>query len=168
MRIRPYQPSDLQALFAINQASTPGVGSEDTAQGLERWLTLGTCLVSLDDSGQPLGFINLIEPGTAAYQSANLRWFEAYIAKTGSTLIYVDRIALAPKARSKGLGEHLYKAAYEHYFDREQIGCEINTAPPNPGSHRFHKRLGFQKVGTRSYDEGRKAVAYYVRPLSSV
>ena len=45
------------------------------------------------------------------------------------------------------------------------IGCEVNIRPPNPGSHRFHKRLGFHQVGERHYDGGDKAVAYYVRPL---
>ena len=60
MPIRPYAPSDLPALYAINQASTPGVGHEDSADGLKRWIDLSTCLVATDAGGAPLGFITLI------------------------------------------------------------------------------------------------------------
>ncbi|MEM9054659.1 MAG: GNAT family N-acetyltransferase [Pseudomonadota bacterium] len=165
MTIRPYRPADLDALYAINQASTPGVGHEDSAQGLARWLSLGTCLVAVDESDAALGFINLIETGVQAYESANLRWFEDYVARTGRDLIYVDRIAIAAAARDQGLGEQLYRAAFEHFSNRDEIGCEVNTAPPNPGSHRFHQRLGFEEVGTRTYQDGAKAVAFYARPL---
>ncbi|WP_414651936.1 hypothetical protein, partial [Hyphomonas sp. UBA5107] len=42
MPIRPYTPTDLPALYAINQASTPGVGHEATADGLKRWIDLAT------------------------------------------------------------------------------------------------------------------------------
>ena len=165
MTIRPYRPADLDALYAINQASTPGVGHEDSAQGLARWLALGTCLVAVDESDAPLGFINLIETGVEAYESANLRWFEDYVARTGRDLIYVDRIALAAAARGQRLGEQLYQAAFEHFAGRDEMGCEVNTIPPNPGSHRFHQRLGFKEVGTRSYQDGAKAVAFYARAL---
>jgi len=70
MPIRHYTPTDLPALYAINQASTPGVGHEGSAEGLKRWIDLATCLVATDADGAPLGFINLIEPGTLAYESA--------------------------------------------------------------------------------------------------
>jgi len=165
MEIRLYRASDLSALYVINQQSTPGVGHEDSAEGLARWINLATCLVAADDADIPLGFITLLPPGTGAYDSQNLRWFEDYVAKTGRRLIYVDRIALAETARGQGIGEQLYKAAYARFSDHDEIGCEVNTAPDNPGSHRFHKRLGFNQVGTRAYDQSRKGVAYYVKTL---
>ena len=99
MSIRPYTLADLPALYAINQASTPGVGHEDSAEGLKRWIDLSTCLVAADAQDRPLGFITLIEPGTQAYDSANLRWFEAWQAAEGCDLLYVDRIALSEAAR---------------------------------------------------------------------
>ena len=165
MPIRPYRPADLPALYAINQASTPGVGHEDSAAGLARWINIATCLVAADARDTPIGFMTLIPPGTLAYDSENLRWFERYQIGRPQSLIYVDRIALAEQARGRGLGEALYRAAFEAFKDTDEIGCEVNTAPPNPGSHRFHQRLGFEQVGTRSYDGGAKSVAYYTRPL---
>ena len=160
--IRLYKPSDLPALYKINQAGVPGVGSEDSAEGLKRWIDLSTCLVAADGQGKPAGFITLIEAATMAYTSANLRWCEANC----DDFIYVDRIAVSETMRSQRLGQKLYEAAFESFAGRySRITCEVNKLPPNPGSMRFHERLGFGVIGERSYDEGRKAVLYYARPL---
>lgn len=165
MLIRHYLPGDLPAIYEINCASTPGVG-EETPQSLEKWILLSTCLVAADEADAPLGFINLIPPGTLAYDSANLRWIEAYYATAGAEVIYVDRIAVAQSARGQGIGEALYRAAFERYAPQaHKICCEVNSLPPNPGSLRFHKRLGFHQIGARSYAEGEKAVIYLERPL---
>jgi hypothetical protein len=48
----------------------------------------------------------------------------------------------------------------------DEIGCEVNTAPPNPGSQRFHTRLGFVGIGEQIFEAGSKSVRYYSRPLS--
>ncbi len=164
MSIRPYTPADLPALYAINQASTPGVGHEDSAKGLKRWIDLSTCLVAADAQDRPLGFITLIEPGTQAYDSANLRWFEAWQAAEGCDLLYVDRIALSEAARGQRLGQRLYEAAFEIARGRDWLGAEVNTDPDNPGSHRFHARLGFVRIGEKRYTP-EYAVAYYARPV---
>lgn len=163
--IRRFLLKDLPTLHEINQASTPGVSSE-SAQSLLNWINLSTVLVGVDANDQPLGFMTLLSPGTLAYDSANLRWFEAYCEKTGRSLIYVDRIAIAPSMRGQRIGEQLYQAAFEAFATCDEIGCEINTNPPNPGSARFHQRLGFHQVGERSHGEAGKAVAYYVRELA--
>nr|WP_070960263.1 GNAT family N-acetyltransferase [Hyphomonas sp. Mor2] len=164
MSIRRYRDSDLPILHAANQASVPGVSSE-TLDDLGRWIDVSTCFVAAGETDEPLGFLTLIEPGTDAYPSANLRWFEDYQSRTGRSVIYVDRIALLPEARGQSLGEALYRAAFKHFEGRDEMGCEVNTAPPNPGSHRFHQRLGFKQVGARSFEHDTKSVAYYVRAL---
>lgn len=166
MRIRSYQPSDLDTLYDINQAGVPGVGDE-TKTSLETWINLSTVFIAVDEKDTPLGFITLIEPGTMAYDSNNLRWFEAYIAENGRSLAYVDRIAIAKHARGQRIGEQLYKAAFEAFADRDEIGCEVNINPPNPGSMRFHARLGFKRIGERGYGDGGYRVAYYVRALAA-
>ena len=160
--IRPFRDADLPALYEINQASVPGVGSEASADGLKRWIDLSVCFVAVDEDDRPFGFLTLIEAGTLAYDSANLRWCEANC----EDFIYVDRIAVAATARGQRIGQALYEAAFAHSAGRYgQITCEINRLPPNPGSQRFHERLGFRQIGERAYDEGRKAVYYYARPL---
>jgi len=164
MAIRNYRASDLPVLHAANEASVPGVSTE-TEQDLARWISLSTCFVAADADDAPLGFLTLIPTGTMAYPSENLRWFEAYATRTGKRVIYVDRIALLPEARGGGLGEALYRTAFEQVSNHDEIACEVNTAPPNPGSHRFHIRLGFRRVAERSFAQGAKSVAYYVRSL---
>lgn len=163
--MRPYRDSDLEILHAINQASTPGVSSE-TSDGLSAIINVSDCNVVEGVTGEILGFITLIEPGTLAYPSPNLRWFEAWQAQEGVSLIYVDRIAFAESARGLGLGAALYDAVSAKYEDRDYMTAEVNTVPDNPGSHRFHKRMGFGRVGAQVFKPGEKAVAYYARRLN--
>lgn len=164
MTIRRYQPDDFARLYQANQASVPGVGSE-TEQSLAEWIKLSTCLVAVNASDQALGFITVMELDQPAYDSPNMRWFEAYRDRTGKSVVYVDRIALLPDARGQKLGEALYQAAFEQFAGVDEIGCEVNTLPPNPGSHRFHQRLGFVEVGEATYRPGEKAVMFYARGL---
>lgn len=159
--IRAYTPADLPALHAINEQGVPGV-SRETVEDLGKWLSLAECLVALGSDGVPLGFLNLVPPGTAAYTSPNLRWFEA----RGGNLIYVDRIAIEAAARGQRIGEALYGAAFARCGARyASIGCEVNRLPPNPGSLRFHKRLGFLEVGGQAFVPGEKEVIYLERAL---
>jgi len=160
--LRQAAPKDLDHLKKINDLSTPGVSFETKAD-LETILELGDTHVALGGDNRVLGFINLVAPGTTAYQSPNLRWFEAWQARVGKSVLYVDRIAIDPAARGHGIGKLLYRRAFHVSGDRDGLACEVNTLPPNPGSHRFHKRLGFEQVGDQVFDPGRKAVAYYVR-----
>lgn len=166
MKIRPYDESDLSALHRINVACVPAVGRA-TQQELAEIIALSTCLVAIGQNDMPVGFITLLSPGVAAYASPNLRWFENYVARAQKTLIYVDRIALSPDVRGQGLGEALYESAFQHFADHDEIGCEVNIAPPNPGSHRFHKRLGFIEIGEQIFEPGLKSVRYYSRRLGA-
>lgn len=166
MTIRPYRAEDLEALYAANQESVPGVSTE-TIDDLALWIKLATCLVATGSDDQALGFITVMPLGLTAYPSDNMRWFEAYADRTGKAVVYVDRIALLKDARGKRLGEQLYDAAFRQFSDLDEIGCEVNTLPPNPGSHRFHLRLGFQQIGEQTFAPGAKSVAYYARALKA-
>lgn len=162
MKIRPYKTSDLPALFVINQAGVPGVG-EETEETLGRFIGMSACFVAARDDDAALGFITLLPPGTADYESANLRWLEAW----GDDFIYVDRIAVREGARDLGVGVALYAHAIETFKAQcNWITCEVNLRPPNPGSQRFHARLGFEEIGRRSYGEDTKEVVYLARRLS--
>jgi uncharacterized protein len=97
------------------------------------------------------------------YPSANLRWLE----KWGDDFIYVDRIAIAESGRGAGIGGALYVDAFRSYSGKTPwITCEVNLRPPNPGSLRFHERLGFHEIGRRSYAEDTKEVIYLARALT--
>ncbi|MEO0423081.1 MAG: GNAT family N-acetyltransferase [Pseudomonadota bacterium] len=161
-RIRSYREEDLAALHRINEQSTPGVG-EETEATLGRFFAIAqNSFVAEDDGGQPVGFMILMQPGTMAYPSANLRWFEAHT----EDLVYVDRVAVDASTRGAGLGAQLYHAAFAASAARyRSIGCEVNREPPNPGSLRFHRRLGFEEVGSQVFEAGKKEVIYLQRAL---
>lgn len=173
-RIRPPAADDIPALWAINQASTPGVSAVSKPQ-LERLIALpeSRCLVvapivhAAAAIPAPLGFLLLIAPG-ADYLSPNYRWFESRLARgEGLPFGYVDRVAITETARGRRLGEALYKAAYAAArAEADVIACEVNTVPPNTGSLRFHKRLGFSVVGAAAHAPSENEVVFLERSLA--
>lgn len=158
--IRPYQTSDLAPLHQINREGEPGVGAISQAE-LGTLIEKGICLVSTGADDEPLGFL-LALPPEADYASKNYRWFD----ERYEDYIYVDRIAVTKDARGQGLGMILYEAAFAQFaLEAMLIVCEVNTAPPNPASLRFHRRLGFNEVGRANHTPD-YAVAYLARRLA--
>lgn len=159
MTLRTYLPSDLAALHTINVAGEPGVGAVSQAE-LGGIIGGGQCLVAVDADDVPLGFILVFLPGEVR-ASPNFDWF----AERYERFVYVDRIAVAAAARGQQIGDALYQGTFAQFADAApMIACEVNTEPPNPGSMRFHARLGFAEVGTAEFAPG-KSVAYLARRL---
>ncbi|MEF2976961.1 GNAT family N-acetyltransferase [Subtercola sp. YIM 133946] len=103
-----------------------------------------------------LGFVLTLLPG-AAYESENYRWFSA----RSNDFLYVDRIVVADGARDRGIGAMLYAAVFEaaRAAGVAEVFCEVNLEPPNPGSLRFHHRLGFEEVGQQATKGGSVVVS---------
>lgn len=155
--LRPVVLADAPRLAEINAASEPGV-SAATAAELAAILDMAeTALAALGEDGAILGFLIALPPG-CAYGSANYRWFEA----RGGDFLYLDRIAVAPEARGRGLGEALHRALFA-VAEGRPVALEVNTLPPNPGSIRFHERLGYREVGRAAHRPGAYEVAFYER-----
>ena len=96
------------------------------------------------------------------YESLNYRW----LSERYDRFAYIDRIAVAEAARGRRIGEALYTAAIEAFAgNRPVLLAEVNLEPPNPGSLRFHKRLGFREVGERWEADRSKGVVYLERTL---
>lgn len=159
IRFRPYKTADLAALHAINIAGEPGVGAL-TQDALAEIISAGACLVAANTQDAPLGFLLTLRPD-ADYASKNYHWFD----ERYEDFIYVDRIAVAPATRGQNIGAQLYQHAFKSFVGTALlIGCEVNTAPPNPASLRFHNRLGFTEIGTQTFTPD-YAVAYLARRL---
>jgi len=161
MQIRAWQPDDLDDLVAINEAAVPAMNSLP-ADELRRLLEMAAAGLVADDAGQCCGFMVCLVEG-ADYNSLNYAWFsERYPA-----FAYVDRVAVAPAARGRGVGEALYEALVGQLAgSRPVLLCEVNQEPPNPGSLRFHRRLGFRTVGRQVLDDGTKTVVMLERQLT--
>ncbi|RYV49449.1 GNAT family N-acetyltransferase [Pengzhenrongella frigida] len=144
---RRITPADLPVLAALNDAAVPAVSPLGLA-GLTALLPhCDTAVVLDDDAGTPVAFLLALVAG-AEYASENYQWFEAN--RPGS--LYVDRLAVAPRAHGRGLGRLLYEAvaARAETLGLTEITCEVNLEPPNPESMAFHARLGFVQVGEQS------------------
>jgi hypothetical protein len=84
-----------------------------------------------------------------AYDGTNFAWFAARYAD----FLYVDRVVVAPEFRGRKLADLFYDdlEAFARARGVARLTCEVNIAPPNPVSLRFHARRGFREVGQVSY-----------------
>ena len=146
--VRNIKSADLTRVLAINNANTPGV-SELTLSELETDIT--NCLHALaidNEHGEVCAFCITFAPDAPA-AGANHRWF----AERYASFVYLDRIAIDPTYQNLGLGVLLYQSVEQQMIDSAQhslLCCEVNLEPPNPGSLRFHHRIGFTEVGQQS------------------
>jgi predicted GNAT superfamily acetyltransferase len=158
--IRNVRESDLDAVLDLNQSEVPHVGSIDATQ--LRWYAGNANYFRVAAHGDELGaYLVGFRPGTG-YTSPNYLWFcERY-----EEFAYVDRIAVASKARRTGIATRLYDdfaAAMPPFVP--VMTCEVNIRPSNESSMEFHRRLGFDQVGSLASDSGDKEVAMLLKRL---
>ena len=161
MTLREWCEADLATLHAINEAAVPGVGSvpRDTFDALVRDVSAATLVAEVD--GRPAGFVLCMYEGLD-YPSLNYKWISARHHR----FAYIDRVAVSEDARGQQLGGMLYDAVAKRFAgERAVLLAEVNLAPPNPGSLRFHKRHGFREIGERWEIEDEKGVVYLERGL---
>jgi predicted GNAT superfamily acetyltransferase len=162
---RPVTPDDLPQLLAVNNAAVPAVNELD-AEALAAIVQQAHLAVAVVDDGHPdavLGFALTLVAG-AEYASENYRWFSA----RSSDFLYVDRIAVDEGSRGRQLGQALYTAIFAEAraLGAAEVLCEVNLEPPNPGSLRFHGRLGFEQIGTLATKGGSVVVALMAAPVA--
>lgn len=160
--VRPLEDADLEAAVALNNAAVPAVPTVDRAAMSELVVLASFAVVAEEVPGRPLGVLLGMDPGLG-YDSENYRWFSS----RGDDFLYVDRIVVGESARGRGVGQHLYAAAFDRAREqgRARVACEVNLRPENPGSLRFHARLGFERVGEQETKGGSVRVALLEAPV---
>ncbi len=100
---------------------------------------------------------------TASYDSPNYLWLKA----RHDRFIYIDRIAVADRARGRGHARALYEDlfALARAAGHTVVVCEVNVDPPNPPSDAFHAALGFREIGRAVLEERGKTVRYFAKVL---
>ena len=145
--VRNIEITDLPRVLEINNANTPGV-SELTLTELEIDLENSLHALAIEnEQGEVCAFCITFDPG-APDAGDNHRWF----AERYKSFVYLDRIAIDSNHQNRGLGALLYQVVEQHMLDSAEhslLCCEVNLEPPNPGSLRFHQRIGFAEVGQR-------------------
>lgn len=109
-----------------------------------------------------VAFLLALAPG-APYDSVNYQWFAARFPN----FLYVDRIVVSKAFRGKGLASVLYRDLFDtaRASGFAQVVCEFDIDPPNPVSEVFHRRFGFNQVGTQRVAGGSKLVSLQSAPV---
>ena len=161
--VRNIEIADLARVLEINNANTPGV-SELTMSELET--DIENCLHALaidNEHGEVCAFCITFAPD-APDAGVNHQWF----AERYESFVYLDRIAIDSTHQNLGLGALLYQTVEQRMLDSAEhslLCCEVNLEPPNPGSLRFHKRIGFSECGVETTAPG-YVVTYLQKFLS--
>ena len=84
------------------------------------------------------------------HDSVNFCWFAARYA----SLLYVDRVVVCAARQGSGIGGLLYDDLFAFARDGgyQRVTCEIDAAPVNLRSERFHERFGFHVVGSEQVE----------------
>jgi predicted GNAT superfamily acetyltransferase len=161
MDIRELSATDLDACVELNNGSVPAVSEADRTK-MSKLVDESLLSLVAEHDGEIVGFCVNFGPG-ADYQSVNYRWFcDRY-----DDFVYLDRIVVAPEARSMGIGAALYAAVEQRIAGTPWLFCEVNLRPRNDGSLRFHARIGFVEVGQQETDYG-ILVSMLAKDLSAV
>ena len=159
--IRQAQATDFSRILDINATEEEKTSRIDLARiaQLDRWADYHRVAV-IDD--EIIGFL-LVMSEASDYDGDNFRWFvERY-----DRFLYVDRIVIDRTAARSGIGSALYGDLIQ--FGATQgcpaLCCEINVSPPNPVSHAFHARFGFNEVGCSAEANAPKIVSYQLAAL---
>lgn len=159
--IRPARPDDSAAILGINAAGQPGVSAltaEEVTGALADAPYVTVAVLDGEVAGYTIGYMT-----DDVYDGEEFSWFRARLPH----FLYIDQIAVAPTARHAGVGARLYEhaASFARAHAIRALVCEVNLEPPNPGSLRFHARLGFQEIGVLAVSD-RRTVSLQRRDLA--
>ena len=144
----PFNSSDLDEIWNINQANIPEVGDVPSLERLNALINWSSHVIVVRDQ-EIAGFILLMREDQS-YDSLNYEFYNS----RDIPFLYVDRIAIKDGHRRNGLGKMIYDETIDI---AKNLGvmtcCEVNTLPRNDASLAFHKSFGFQEVGTKDYDD---------------
>jgi hypothetical protein len=155
---RPVGPDDLAGVLALNQAFATELSELDAA-GLAALVGHAVRALVAGSPARPEAFLIAFGHETPS-QGPNHDWF----LHRYDRFLYVDRVAVAAHARGRGLARAAYDALGPAMAGRSVLCCEVNVAPPNPASLRFHQRLGFAEAGRAHLPDRGKTVVYLTRP----
>lgn len=150
--LRDIESSDLDRVLSINQDARPAVGDLDRDRVAHLVGESSIALVA-EVGSTVVGFCLVLAPN-ADYDSVNYTWFSARYRD----FIYLDRVAIVPEHRGRGLGRALYaeveRLAKLRTPDAITFTLEVNLRPRNEASLEFHTRLGFTEVGRQETPYG--------------
>ncbi len=148
MSIRPFEPGDLRALYAIEEACfEPEVRF---SRQLMRSL-------SLDPSCRL--WLGILDDVRVGFSIVGLR------AESDPSAAYIWTIEVLPAFRRRGVATELLKGVE---FSAAQAGCrsiELHVSERNNGAFTLYEAAGYQRVGVQPHYYGRRENAFLYRKL---
>ena len=146
--LRPARPEDDTAVLALNLAEQSLLAPMD-AERLDYLRSRADRFDVIEVDGAPAGFVVTMAPGSD-YDSPNHQWFRE---RFGQHFYYLDRIALSPSVRRRGVARQVYDQLEPVASAYGRMALEVNLVPPNTGSLAFHAARGDAEVGRLGDDE---------------
>lgn len=161
MIIRDVTPADYDAIVGLNEEFVHFTSEMDESR-LALMDKVSSYHRVVESEKGIVAFLLVMGPG-ADYDSVNFRWFD----ERYDDFYYVDRIVIAGSEHRKGLGALLYDDLFAQARKDgiSLLTCEYYTLPANPVSAAFHKRYGFEEVGSQALVEGEKVVSMQAAKL---
>ena len=157
INVSNYSELELNAIFDLNQLNTPEVGSLESLDYLKKLIGLSAYNLLVLKCEEIVGFIICMREGST-YGSENYKFFTQRLKK----FLYVDRVVVDERHRRSGLGKAIYQDIFAYANDKNlPIPLEVNTEPVNQPSLKFHEKMGFEKVGSKDFDD--HSVAYFLK-----
>jgi hypothetical protein len=162
LRMRVMSINDVPAVTALNNTAYPAVTTLTEAETTALFELCNIRLVATNRDHEVTAFLLSLGMGKD-YDSENYRWFE----ERGVRHQYIDRIVVGSSAKGTGIGRALYESVFEHarQCGANEVTCEVNVRPPNPGSMAFHERLGFRRLSEQETKDGAIRVALLARSV---
>ncbi len=134
-------------MHSINQENIPEVGDVSEIEDFKALVKWSEHIFVYKWEEVIKAFIFCMREGNS-YHSENYK----YISKLYPKFLYVDRIAVQEDFRRKGIAEEIYsKVITTGKNNKLDVLCEVNTRPSNEPSLAFHKKMGFEEVGTNDF-----------------
>lgn len=144
-------------IVAVDERRSPRVGGNGTtgqaprSPDAGRTDTDGPIIDTVPEHSNLAGFLVAMTPDLP-YDSGNFAWF----VERGDDFVYIDRIAVSPWFRKRGIAARLY-ADVERWARARgaaRLTCEVNVRPRNESSLAFHDRMGFSGLDERETEYG--------------
>ena len=162
VQVRDATNDDFEAILLLNQEALPWVSPLDQA-GLVRLSQKASYFKVATQPDRLAGFLIAVAHDSG-YESRYFEWFCDRYQK----FIYIDRVIVAEWARG-------WRIAWRLYEDIEQFAASIShplasdvySKPPNEISLRFHKKYGFELIGTQLIEGTGKEAAKFLKVTGS-
>lgn len=155
---------DNPAIFReINNSAVPNISFLDEARA--EWLVSHSFFPRLAMLDGKVAGVIIVLSETAGFDSDYYRWYvERY-----TNFAYIERVVVSAWARGRGVATELYRHV-EQMADEKglAVAAEVDSDPPNIPSLNFHRKLGYQEVGTQFFEAEVKAVCKFMKYVERV